>query len=532
MDRKLDGVRIGVVGMGTTGRELATTFAEAGADVRIGAAAVADCDVVIEAVPEDLDTKRRVLLELAAVCGPDAIVVVTSLVLPLTAIVAGTTWEDRCCGLRYVGPLSGRKLVQLASLPGNGDAVHRISGLCKAVGKRVQVCADPDIVDVPTALLFRTLNEAALLYDRGYAGAADIDAAMRLGCGWPVGPLAMLDIIGLDCAVNVLDVLVERTGRDVFVAAPVLRRMVSAGLLGEKSGVGFHSHPDTSAPGDSASTVDVPVRRVGVLGSGTMAVGISATVAASGIPAVLVARTADKAAAAIDAVREQVEPAAPVTGSDSIADLADCDVVIEAVVEDLAVKRALLAELDTVCAPGTVLATTTSSLPVIDCATATTRPQDVIGLHFFNPAPAMPLVELVRSELTGARAERVARALCRRLAKHVVTCPDRAGFIVNRLLFPMLNDAVVAVDAGQVSCDVLDAVLRSGVGLPMGPIRLLDVVGADVALSVQESLCREFGAAELTPAPALRALVASGHLGRKAACSVRTHPALAPRTAA
>jgi 3-hydroxybutyryl-CoA dehydrogenase len=200
--------------------------------------------------------------------------------------------------------------------------------------------------------------------------------------------------------------------------------------------------------------------------------------------------------------------------------------VIEAVVEDLAVKRDLLAAVDRACGPGTVLATTTSSLPVVDCATAVSRPADVVGLHFFNPVPAMPLVELVASALTGPRAERVAEALCHRLGKRVVRCGDRAGFIVNRLLFPMLNDAVAAVGAGTADADVVDAVLKSGVGLPMGPIRLLDVVGADVALSVQESLCREFGPAELTPAPVLRDLVATGHLGRKARRSVRTHPLL------
>jgi 3-hydroxybutyryl-CoA dehydrogenase len=125
----------------------------------------------------------------------------------------------------------------------------------------------------------------------------------------------------------------------------------------------------------------------------------------------------------------------------------------------------------------------------------------------------------------------MAESLCARLDKHVVACQDRAGFIVNRLLFPMLNDAVAAVGAGRATSDALDTVLRSGVGLPVGPIRLLDVVGADVALSVQESLCREFGAADLTPAPALRELVASGHLGRKTDHSVRTHPALQPRAA-
>jgi 3-hydroxybutyryl-CoA dehydrogenase len=300
------------------------------------------------------------------------------------------------------------------------------------------------------------------------------------------------------------------------VPAPVLRRLVAANRLGAKTGAGCHTADPTAAP----PADDAPIGRVGVLGGGTMATGIATSLAVADIPTVLVARSAAKAAAAA----ETAGPA--VVGSASVDDLAGCDLVIEAVVEDLAVKRALLAEVDRVVTPGTVLATTTSSLPVVECATAVSRPDAVVGLHFFNPVPAMPLVELVRSELTGPAAVRMARALCARLGKHVVSCGDRAGFIVNRLLFPMLNDAVAAVGAGAAGCDALDAVLRSGVGLPMGPIRLLDVVGADVALSVQESLCREYGPADLAPAPALRELVAAGYLGRKVQRSVRTHPAL------
>jgi 3-hydroxybutyryl-CoA dehydrogenase len=289
----------------------------------------------------------------------------------------------------------------------------------------------------------------------------------------------------------------------------LLRRLVAAGRPG------FHAGTPVTEP---SPPEDVPLRRIGVLGSGTMATGIAACLAAAGIPTVLVARSIAKAATATAGTSA--------VASDSIADLAGCDLVIEAVVEDIAVKRALLSDVDRLVAPGTVLATTTSSLPVIECATAVSRPANVVGLHFFNPVPAMPLVELVTSELTGPTAVRVARALCARLGKHVVACADRAGFVVNRLLFPMLNDAVAAVGAGAASCDELDAVLRSGVGLPVGPIRLLDVIGADVALSVQESLCREYGATDLAPAPALRELTAAGFLGSKADRSVRTHPAL------
>jgi 3-hydroxybutyryl-CoA dehydrogenase len=525
VDSNLTGTRVAVVGLGTTGAELTRALASAGVDV-VGIAegddlaAAAGCPVVIEAVPEDLAAKRAVLTALASVCGPDTVAVTTALALPVAEVLAGTGWDGRYCGIRYVGPLAGAKLVELVGT--EGDSVHRVTNLLTGLGKRTHLSTDVDSVGVSVALLFRVLNAAALMFDHGYADATDIDTAMRLGCGWPLGPLAMLDAIGLDTAVAVLTALAERTGRDAFVPAPVLRRLVAAGRLGAKTGAGCHTgNPTTSTP----PADDAPIGRVGVLGSGTMATGIATALAAAEIPTILVARTAAKATAVAESA------GGTVVGSDSIGDLADCDLVIEAVVEDLAVKRALLAAVDRVVPAGTVLATTTSSLPVVECATAVSRPDAVVGLHFFNPVPAMPLVELVRSELTGAAAARTARALCGRLGKHVVSCGDRAGFIVNRLLFPMLNDAVAAVGTGAADCDALDAVLRAGIGLPMGPIRLLDVIGADVALSVQESLCREYGAAELTPAPALRALVAAGYLGRKVRRSVRTHPVLRPTAA-
>ena len=203
-----------------------------------------------------------------------------------------------------------------------------------------------------------------------------------------------------------------------------------------------------------------------------------------------------------------------------LADLADCTLVVEAVVEDLDVKRAVLRELDTACGASTVLATTTSSLTVLDCATATARPRDVVGMHFFNPVATMPLVEIVASERTGPRALAVAERVAELTGRQVVRCADRAGFLVNRLLFPLLNDAVAAAAAGTVTAGELDLVLRRTCGLPLGPFRLLDLVGADVALALQENLHREYGDPGLAPAPALHSLVADGVLGSKAGRSV------------
>ncbi|MFC7471785.1 3-hydroxyacyl-CoA dehydrogenase family protein [Actinomadura keratinilytica] len=202
---------------------------------------------------------------------------------------------------------------------------------------------------------------------------------------------------------------------------------------------------------------------------------------------------------------------------------AEVDLAVEAVAEDLEVKRQLFTTLDKVCKPGAVLATTTSSLPVVACATATSRPEDVVGMHFFNPAPAMKLVEVVRTVLTADDVHATVREVCAKIRKHPVDCGDRAGFIVNALLFPYLNNAVKMVQEHYASLDDIDAAMKLGGGYPMGPFELLDVVGLDVSLAIEQVLHREFRDPGLAPAPLLEHLVAAGCLGRKSGRGFREH---------
>jgi 3-hydroxybutyryl-CoA dehydrogenase len=318
--------------------------------------------------------------------------------------------------------------------------------------------------------------------------------------------------------------------------------MVAAGLLGEASGRGFHAYraahsAELATPARRPEThrgIPHPVRRVGVVGSGTMATGIAEVFLCAGYPVLLVGRTPDKSAAARDAVEGSLRSRG-LTG-DEIADvmarcsvataltaLSECDLVVEAVVEDLAVKRALFAALDRVCRSGAILATTTSSLPVIECAMATSRPEDVIGMHFFNPAPVMNLVEVASTVRTSDDTQATILAVCHRLGKQPTACADRTGFLVNALLFPYLNDALRLVQDGIVDPAALDTAMRAGCGFPVGPIRLVDVVGADVTLAVLRRLREEFGRPELEPVGLLRDLVATGHLGRKARRGVREY---------
>ena len=356
-----------------------------------------------------------------------------------------------------------------------------------------------DLGEGPFAVLAGLLAGAVRLVDEGVASRTDVDTAVRLGLGWPVGPLEVVDEIGPAAVLEALTALHERTGRRAYAPAPLLRRVVGAGLP---------AIPDGPAAGGSVGPARA-LQRVGVVGTGTMGTGIAACTAAAGLPTVIVGRTPERAALA----RERVP--ADVVAASEMAALDGCDLVVEAVVEDLDVKREVFAALDGACRPGAVLATTTSSLAVIDCATATTRPQDVIGLHFFNPAGAMPLVELIGTLRSAPDALATGHALVRRLGKTAVTCPDRAGFLVNRLLFPFLCDALATVASGGNEPAALDRALRKGLGIPMGPMRLLDVIGLDVVLAGQEGLLREFCDLELAPPALLTALVAEGVLGAK-----------------
>ncbi|HEX6872234.1 MAG TPA: 3-hydroxybutyryl-CoA dehydrogenase, partial [Micromonosporaceae bacterium] len=389
---------------------------------------------------------------------------------------------------------------------------------------------------------FGYLNHAVAMLEGRYVSREDVDAAMKLGCGLPMGPLALMDLIGLDTAYEILDTMYRRGGRDRRHApVPLLKQMVTAGLLGRKSGKGFYTYeqpgspvvvPDEETPsldgadGEGARTVT----KVGVVGSGTMAAGIIEVFAKAGFEVMSVTRGAEKSAKLFDAVQVSLNKGVVrgklaeadrdaalgrITWSAALEHLADVDLVVEAVVEELSVKKAMFASLDEICKPGVLLATTTSSLPVIECAMATGRPANVVGLHFFNPAPVMPLVEVVQTIRTSPEAVATARAVCRQLGKTPVVCADRAGFVVNALLFPYLNDAVKMLEASYSTADDIDNAMKLGCGYPMGPFELLDVVGLDVSLAIQRELYLEFREPGFAPAPLLEHLVTAGYLGRK-----------------
>ncbi|MFJ9418969.1 3-hydroxyacyl-CoA dehydrogenase family protein [Streptomyces sp. NPDC101227] len=502
--------------------------------------AAADADLVIEVVPEDYELKRQVVTALDAVVRPDAILATGTNALSVTRLAADSQRPERVLGLHFFNPAPAMKLVEVvSSVLTAPTAVAAVTQLARELGKDPIAVGDrPGFV--ADGLLFGYLNQAAAMYESKYATREDIDAAMRLGCGLPMGPLALLDLIGVDTARTVLEAMYAESRDRLHAPAPILGQLAEAGLTGRKAGRGFYTYeapdsatvvPDAESPsaaGDQAS--GRTVRSVGVAGSGTMASGIAEVFAKAGFEVVLAARSLEKAETAkariakslgrsVDKGRLSAEARdaalAAVTPAGSLDAFADVDLAVEAVAEDLEIKQQLFATLDKVCKPGAVLATTTSSLPVVACARATSRPQDVIGMHFFNPAPAMKLVEVVRTVLTADDVHATVRAVCAKVRKHAVDCGDRAGFIVNALLFPYLNNAIKMVQEHYASLDDIDAAMKLGGGYPMGPFELLDVVGLDVSLAIEKVLHAEFRDPGLAPAPLLEHLVAAGCLGRK-----------------
>ncbi|HEV7207334.1 MAG TPA: 3-hydroxybutyryl-CoA dehydrogenase [Mycobacteriales bacterium] len=582
--------KVGVVGLGTMGAGIAEVLAKAGIDVvgvevdeaaltrgrahlrhstdravakgkldhaaqdallgRISAgtdlAALADCELVVEAIPERMAAKAELFGILDRLCGPDTILATNTSALSVTELAVTTGRPSRVLGMHWFNPAPVMGLVEVVrTVVVDPQVATDVQDLVRQVGKE-PVPAGDKAGFIANALLFGYLNNALRMYESRYATREDIDAAMRLGCGHPMGPLALLDLIGLDSAYEILDTIYRQTRDHLHAPAPLLKQLVTAGLLGRKAGRGLYTYdgPDSpkvlSAPeqlpvaGGSAR----PVTRIGVVGTGTMALGIIEVCVKAGYETVFRARSQDKVtavqariAASLDKAVQRgrlEQPArdaalARLTGTTELDALANCDLVVEAVVEELAVKKALFAALDEVVKPGAILATTTSSLPVIECAQATRRPANVVGMHWFNPAQVMRLVEIVPTVSTDPDVVATIRAVCEQAGKHPVVCGDRAGFIVNALLFPYLNDAARMLEAHYATADDIDTAMTVGCGHPMGPFDLLDVVGLDVSLAIERTLFDEFREPGFAPAPLLEHLVTAGYLGRKTGRGFRSY---------
>ncbi|MTV26961.1 3-hydroxyacyl-CoA dehydrogenase family protein [Nitriliruptoraceae bacterium ZYF776] len=501
---------------------------------------LSDCDLVVEAVPEVLALKQEAFRRIDEVAREDAIIATNTSSLPVMDIAVHTRRPNRVLGFHFFNPAPVMKLIELVRTVVTDEAVvETATGFAEAIGKTPVVVGDRRGF-IANQLLFPYLNQAVWMVDSGYATKEDVDAAMRFGAGLPMGPIALTDLVGIDTFVGIMDAIHSQFQDTRFAPRPILSQLAAAGYTGRKAGRGFYTYDE---PGSSRTVADDDTRApadptliqgwttVGVLGTGTMASGIVEVCAKAGFDVVVRGRTREKAEAVAAKVAKSLQRMVDkgrVTEEDMVAtlqrikptadlaDLAPADLVVEAVAEDLEIKRELFAELAPILKDDCVLSTTTSSLPIVECAMVTDRPDKVIGLHFFNPAAIMKLVEIVTTVRTEPAVVEQCRAFVDKVGKVGVLCGDRAGFIVNTLLFPYLNDAVKMLESHYATAEEIDTAMKLGAGYPMGPFELMDVVGLDVTLAIIERLGEEFRQPSYEPAGLLRHLVDAGFLGRKA----------------
>ena len=502
-------------------------------------AVLGDADLVVEAVPEELALKQAAFRRIDAVVPETTIIATNTSSLPVMDIAVQASRPNRVLGFHFFNPAPVMKLIELVRTVVTDESVMATArDFAERIGKSPVVVGDRRGF-IANQLLFPYLNQAVQMVEEGYATKEDVDAAMRFGAGLPMGPLALVDLVGLDTMVGIMDAIHSQFEDPRFAPRPILKQLVAAGYKGRKSGRGFYTYerPGSSrvVPSDTQRPPADPElvadwTRVGIVGTGTMASGIAEVCARAGFEVVVRGRSTAKAEAVRTAVGRSTQRMVDkerMTAEDrtaildriiptaDLADLADCDIVVEAVAEDLAVKRAIFGELTRVLRDDAVITTTTSSLPVIECAMVTDRPDRVVGLHFFNPAAIMKLVEVVPTVRTDPDVVASARAFVDRVGKVGVLAGDRAGFIVNALLFPYLNDAIKMLASHYATAEEIDTAMKLGCGYPMGPFELLDIVGLDVSLAIIQRLHHEFREPSFAPAPLLAHMVGAGFSGRK-----------------
>lgn len=282
------------------------------------------------------------------------------------------------------------------------------------------------------------------------------------------------------------------------------------------------------------------IKKICVLGAGLMGSGIAQVAAETGFDVSLrdiedrfvqsglnnIRKNYERAISKGKMKKEQTDPIlARIQGTvDLAAAVKGAEIVIEAVIENMELKKRVYQELDPLCVPGTILASNTSGLSITEIASVTKRPDRVIGMHFFNPVPVMKLVEIIRGQSTGEETFQVVRALAEKMGKTPIAINEAPGFAVNRILVPMMNEAIFVLQEGIASAEDIDKGMLLGANHPIGPLALADLVGLDTLLMVQENLYHEFGDSKYRPCPLLRKMVRAGHLGRKSGRGFYEYP--------
>ncbi|MBO0837349.1 MAG: hypothetical protein J2P28_17840, partial [Actinobacteria bacterium] len=450
------------------GRLQAQEQAEIRARVRAAAGfgEAAGVDMAIEVVPERAELKREVFAQLDRVCSPSAILATNTSSLSVTSIAAKTKHPGRVVGMHFFNPAPVMRLVEVVSTVLSDESVPRaVADLARRLGK-VPVQVGDRAGFIANALLLPYLNHAVQLLEFGYASAADIDKAATEGIGMPMGPLALLDLIGLDTSLSILEVLHGEFGETRYCPAPLLRRLVDAGRTGQKAGRGIYSYADgravahaTSSSGGAdagaadAGVADAAPDTVTLIGSGDEQETNFATALAS---------------AGLNVTRNAAHPT-------------------ELVLIVAAVGRS-----------------------VLPAALATGRADQAVGVHFPAGVREGRLAELVRTSRTSDKAMHTALALAAKLDVSVVRAPDRPGFLIGALLYPHLADAVRMVQEGYASAADIDTAMTLGCGYPRGPLQLIDAIGAAEVLAGLRAMYLAYGFPGFAPPPLLAERAGAG----------------------
>ncbi|TDD67882.1 3-hydroxyacyl-CoA dehydrogenase family protein [Jiangella aurantiaca] len=508
--------RVGVVGLGTMGAGIAEVFSRAGLDVvgverddaalaagrghvdastgravRRGKltadeqaalvgriefttdlAALGAADLVVEAVPERLEIKRDLFGRLDGVVSADTILATNTSSLSVTAISVAVSRPERVVGLHFFNPAPVQELIEVVrTVVTAPEVIAAVTELARRLGKTPVECGDRAGF-VTNALLFGYLNRAAAMFESGHASREDIDAAITAGLGYPMGPLALLDLIGLDTAYEILETMYRQGRNRLHTPAPILGQLVTLGFLGRKTGRGFYDYSDIDGVGASSAVVtpeDSRVHRVAFL----------------------------------DPSPGPLAEALAKAGHDVVRGTAGQDADLVVAPGDPETFARIAAD----AAPGAVLAATGAG-PVVASAAASGRPADVVGLHLAGPAATV--AEVVRTVVSSPSAVTTVAEVAASAGLTAVVCADRAGFVVDALLVPYLNDAVAMLETGYASAADVDTAMRLGCRLPAGPFELLDALGPAAALATLERLQAEVREPGLAPSPLLTQLATAG----------------------
>uniref|UniRef100_A0A182P1F2 3-hydroxyacyl-CoA dehydrogenase n=1 Tax=Anopheles epiroticus TaxID=199890 RepID=A0A182P1F2_9DIPT len=497
--------------------------------------AVQGADLVVEAIVERMDVKHQLFGRLDAAAPSHTIFASNTSSLSIAEIGSVTKRQDRFGGLHFFNPVPVMKLLEIIRTDQTSDETFQaLQGFGQRLGKACITCKDtPGFV--VNRLLVPYMAEAIRLLERGDASARDIDTAMKLGAGYPMGPIELIDYVGLDTTNNILQGWHEKfPDNPLFVPIKTLQQLVSEGKLGFDAGRVFVVLKYNST-GNTMALVNI--KHVTVIGGGVMGSGIAMITAANGYRVTVVEVSEDALGRAKRQVEKDLhrmaqhvskgneqaetkfytETTARLAYSTNLKQVAaGTDLVIEAIVENLQQKQSLFKLLDQEAPSHTILASNTSSLSIAEIGSLAGRKDRIGGLHFFNPVPMMKLIEIVRTKETSDSTHETLLAFGKSLRKTCITCRDVPGFVVNRLLFPVIHEALGMVERGDAAHQDIDVAMKLGLGHPMGPFELMDIVGLDTVRSIlQERAAHNPTDETAKPSELLEQMVRENKLGVK-----------------